>query len=220
VSDRHDRHVAKVEPSIDEALFRPDVDRLRDTGPLRIVAMVRPRTPRRQPSATLAVLEALQRRFGSRVELVTFGCSDEELAGLTSSLALRERHLGLLTRQEVAALLKRSDVFLDMSMYQAFGRTALEAMACGATAVVPRLGGVWDFVVDGVNALAVDTGSAHHAVEALSRLVGDRDQVRSLQAAALETAAHYSIGRAALSEYLVFSQEHARLFGRERAIER
>jgi GT2 family glycosyltransferase/glycosyltransferase involved in cell wall biosynthesis len=220
VGDRHGRHVAKVEPSIDEALFRPDLDRLRDASPLRIVAMVRPRTPRRQPSATLAALEALQRRFGGRVELVTFGCSDEEMAALTDSLALREGHQGLLTRQQVARLLRRSDVFLDMSMYQAFGRTALEAMACGATAVVPRLGGVWDFVVDGVNALAVDTSSVHHAVEALSSLVGDRDRVRSLQAAALEAAARYSIGRAALSEYLVFSQEHARRFGRERTIQR
>jgi GT2 family glycosyltransferase/glycosyltransferase involved in cell wall biosynthesis len=220
VGDRHGRHVAKVEPSIDETLFQPDAGRQRDAPALRIVAMVRPRTPRRQPSATLAVLDALQQRFGDRVELVTFGCGGEEMAALTDSLALRERHQGLLSRQQVASLLKRSDVFLDMSMYQAFGRTALEAMACGATAVVPRLGGVWDFVVDGVNALAVDTSSVHHAVEALSSLVGDRDQLRSLQAAALETAAPYSIGRAALSEYLVFSHEHARRFRRERTIKR
>ena len=154
------------------------------------------------------------------MELVTFGCGTEELAALTDSLALRECHLGLLTRRQVAALLRRSDVFLDMSMYQAFGRTALEAMACGATAVVPRLGGVWDFVVDGVNALAVDTSSARHAVEALSSLVDDRDRLRSLQAAALEAAAPYSIGRAALSEYLVFSHEHALRFGRERTVKR
>ena len=70
----------------------------------------------------------------------------------------------------MAELLRESDVFLDMSVYQAFGRTALEAMACGATAVVPKVGGVWEFVEHGHNALAVDTlspkgalGGARHA---------------------------------------------------------
>jgi|GEM_PF-1188738 len=219
VGDRHDRHVAKVEPSIDERLFKPG-EASREAGPLRIAAMVRPRTPRRQPSATLAVLEALQQRCGDQVELVTFGCSGEELAGLTGSATRLEGHRGVLTRPQVAELLRRTDVFLDMSMYQAFGRTALEAMACGATAVVPRLGGVWEFVEDGVNALAVNTSDVNEAFEVLSGLVGDRDHVHSLQAAALQTAARYSIGRASVSEYLVFSQEHTRRFGRERTIQR
>jgi glycosyltransferase involved in cell wall biosynthesis len=117
----------------------------------------------------------------------------------------------------VANLLDRSDVFLDMSLYQAFGRTALEAMACGCTAVVPRLGGVWEFVEDGVNALAVETMRPDEAVEALSGLVTDRDRVRSLQSAGLRTAQRYTICRAALSEYLIFSHEHARRFGHDRA---
>jgi len=142
VGERHGCHVAKVEPSIDERLFRPPATP-REDGPLRVVAMVRPRTSRRQPSAVLAVFEALQQRFGDQVELTTFGCGDEELAALTSSAARLERHRGVLTRTQVAELLRCADVFLDMSIYQAFGRTALEAMACGATAVVPRLGGVW-----------------------------------------------------------------------------
>ena len=38
-------------------------------------------------------------------------------------------------------------------------------------------------------------------------------RVRGLQEAGRRTAARYSIGRAALSEYMVFSQEHARRFG-------
>jgi len=60
----------------------------------------------------------------------------------------------------------------------------------------------------------------NEAFEGLSALVGDRDRVRSLQTAALQTAARYSIVRASASEYLVFSQEHARRFGRERTIQR
>jgi GT2 family glycosyltransferase len=216
VGDRHDLHVAKVEPSIDEGLFLPGGSDGGD-GPLRLVAMIRPRTPRRQPAATIAVLEALKRRLGEEVELVTFGCHADEVAALSGSGELLANHRGVLRRQQVAALLGRSDVFLDMSMYQAFGRTALEAMACGCTAVVPRLGGVWEFVEEGVNALAVDTLDPAAAIEAVSQLARDRDRLRGLQAGARRTAARYSIGRAALSEYLLFSQEHARRFGTDRA---
>jgi glycosyltransferase involved in cell wall biosynthesis len=216
VGDRHGLHVAKVEPSIDERLFRPS-DLPHGDGPLRVTAMIRPRTPRRQPTATIAVLEALQERFGERVELTTFGCGAEEMVRLTKSVSLLGGHQGLLTRQEVARLLSRSDVFLDMSIYQAFGRTALEAMACGCTAVVPRLGGAWEFVEDGVNARAVETRDVGEGVDALSEMVLDRERVSRLQTAGRRTARRYSIGRAALSEYLVFAEEHARRFGGDRA---
>jgi GT2 family glycosyltransferase/glycosyltransferase involved in cell wall biosynthesis/SAM-dependent methyltransferase len=218
VGERHGRHVAKVEPSIDERLFRPPVaGRGEGEGPLRIAAMVRPRTPRRQPSLTVAVLAELRRRFGEEVELTTFGCHREELTEVKGSQDLLVDHRGVLTRQEVAELLGRSDVFLDMSLYQAFGRTALEAMACECTAVVPRLGGVWEFLDDGVNGLAVDTLEPNPAIEALSELVGDRDRLRGLQQAARRTAGDYSVGRAALSEYLVFADEHSRRFERDQA---
>lgn len=217
VGERHGRHVAKVEASLDEQLFHPPPS-AEDDGPLRVAAMVRPRTPRRQPSLTVAVLAALARRFGDAVEVVTFGCSRDELAAIPGSDPLLAAHRGVLKRQEVAELLRRSDVFLDMSMYQAFGRTALEAMACECTAVVPRLGGAWEFVADGVNGCAVDTLAPDEAIEAVAALVGDRERLRALQAAGGETAARYSVTRAALSEYLVFSHEHARRFGGDRAV--
>lgn len=216
VAARHGLPVAKVEPSLDTALFHADGPRAGE-GPLRVAAMVRPRTPRRQPTATCEVLETLRQRLGEEVEIVTFGCPQAELARLTGSEHLLANHRGLLSREGVAELLRGSDVFLDMSMYQAFGRTALEAMACGCAAVVPRLGGVWEFAVDGVNARAVDTFEPSEAVEAIADLAGDRERLRATQEAALRTAARYSIDRAALSEYLVFAWEHARRLGADRA---
>jgi GT2 family glycosyltransferase len=216
IADRHRVPVAKVEPSLDRDLFRAD-GRSRAGGPLRVGAMVRPRTPRRQPAATCTVLEQLRARLGAEVETVTFGCSEAELAQLPGSEGLLSGHLGLLSREEVAELLCGCDVFLDMSMYQAFGRTALEAMACGCTAVVPRLGGIWEFAVDGVNARAVDTLQPAKAVEAIVELAADLPRLREMQAAARTTAKRYSIDRAALSEYLLFSWEHARRFGTDRA---
>jgi GT2 family glycosyltransferase len=192
----------------------------RGARPLRVAAMVRPRTARRQPAGTMAVLEELLERRAGEVEVSTFGCYADELGELLEgagggprSEAIKERHLGLLSRTEVAELLRESDVFLDCSIYQAFGRTALEAMACGATAVVPSVGGVWEFVEHEGNALAVDTFDPQGAVAALERLASDRALLERLKAGALATAGRYSATRAALSEYVLFERAYRERFG-------
>jgi GT2 family glycosyltransferase/glycosyltransferase involved in cell wall biosynthesis len=219
VAARHDVYVAKVEPSIDERVYRPSAYR-HDGGPIRISAMIRPRTPRRQPTATVEVLEEIIARFGKRVRVTTFGCPQAELERFTEDQSLLRNHRALLARHDVAELLGESDVFLDMSMYQAFGRTALEAMACGSTAVVPRLGGVWEFLEHRGNGLAIDTMDSAQAVQAVAELVEDENLLRTMQARALETGGRYSVLRASLSEYAVFAREHARRFGEARAIQR
>jgi glycosyltransferase involved in cell wall biosynthesis len=104
-------------------------------------------------------------------------------------------------------------VFLDMSVYQAFGRTALEAMACGATAVVPAIGGATEFVEHGCNALVVDTFGTAGAMAALRSLAGDGALLEHLKLGALGTARRYSSVRAALSEYFAFERAHRARFG-------
>ena len=111
---------------------------------------------------------------------------------------------GILKRLEVAALLREADVFVDLSDYQAFGRTGLEAMACGCATVLPACGGVDEYAVAGVNALLVDTASFEETTAAVARLVGDRGLRERLAERALETAARYSVIRASLSELSVF----------------
>jgi glycosyltransferase involved in cell wall biosynthesis len=217
VAERHGLLVEKIEPSIDERLFTPGKHDRRVTGsdaPLRVVAMVRPRTARRQPSSTVTILERLRRELPDRVQVTTFGCYADELREIAPrARATLDDHLGLLSRPEVAELLGRSDVFLDMSVYQAFGRTALEAMACGCTAVVPETGGAWEFIEHEENALAIDTLDPDSAVEALASLAQDRERLERLQTQARATAARYSIARAALSEYLLFERVHRARFG-------
>lgn len=205
----HGVEVAKVEPSLDREVFLASGRDERPDGPVRVTAMVRPRTPRRQPVLTLEALEALVEAHGDRVQVTTFGCPTEALEAL--GRAPTGPHLGLLSRHQVGDLLRRSDVFLDASTYQAFGRTALEAMACGCTAIAPRIGGAAEVVRDGENGLLVETMRVDPVVDALTRLVEDDPLRRRLQTAAAEDAANHSIVRAALSEYALFARHASRL---------
>lgn len=205
VEANHNVHVRRVQASIDHDVYYP-VDRTL-SEPMRITAMVRPKTPRRAPKRTIRVLEHLAFTMGSRVEITFFGCSAEDLAnvGLRPSQALEP--LGVLDRNQVANTLRYSDMFLDLSDFQAFGRTGLEGMACGCVPVLPAFGGSGEYAEHGINSYVVDTRSDDEIVAAVEQFVNGRPQRRAeMRDAAILTALNYSIAKAAYSEYRLFRE--------------
>jgi glycosyltransferase involved in cell wall biosynthesis len=166
--------------------------------------MVRPRTQRRRPAATLRVLERLAKELGEQAHVTTFGGSEEELEQFLGRSPQIE-HRGILSRERVADLLRQSHLFLDLSTYQAFGRSGFEAMACGCVPVLPVLGGAQEYAEDGVNALLLDVRNDDAVVDAVGRLVLDRDALRMLRREGIRTGERFSIERAALSIYALFA---------------
>jgi len=213
VGTRHGVAVHKVSPSLDHAVYFPPAEP-RAGGPARVVAMIRPATPRRAPGRTMRVLARLAAELGEGVEIHVFGCGDEELAEAGLERGFRFTNHGVLVREEVAGLLRGADVFLDLSDYQAFGRTGLEAMACGCVPVLPAAGGAGEYAVDGENALVVETADEGACYAAARRLVEDRGLRERLRAAGLATAAGYSVDGAARSELKLFADATAGCFHR------
>jgi GT2 family glycosyltransferase/glycosyltransferase involved in cell wall biosynthesis len=184
--------VAVIGPSVDADLFRPAADALpRRDGPVRVAAMVRPSTPRRQPELTVQVLQALRARFGAAVELTTFGADETELAGSRLDMT-GLRHGGRLGRADMALLLRKTDVFLDLSDYQAMGLTALEAMASGCAVLVPARGGASEFSQGGRAALVAETTDAAASIAAATRLVEDAEFRAGLRLAAVQEAPRHA----------------------------
>ena len=68
---------ALVSASFDADVFRPRLP-APSASPVRIAAMVRPSTPRRQPGLTVDVMRALAQKLGDRVEIVLFGCEPSD----------------------------------------------------------------------------------------------------------------------------------------------
>jgi glycosyltransferase involved in cell wall biosynthesis len=203
VYDNHGRAPAKVEASIDHEVYRP---RERSGGDLVISAMVRPKTPRRGPRRTVRILNGLAAQVRAGVSLVVFGCGEEELNEPGLRLSPQVARLGVLRREQVAEVLAGSDLFLDLSDYQAFGRTGLEAMACGCVPVLPVFGGADEFARHGRNGFLVDTRS-DEAILAVadSFIAADPAARQALRACAISTASQYTVEKAARSEYQVFS---------------
>jgi hypothetical protein len=204
VTELHGVAVAKVTPSLDRELFN-ERGRSEHAGVLRVAAMVRPRTPRRRPVATLESLAAIGGALGDAAELVTFGCDERSFAEVRGHAVQGVSHLGLLSRREVSDLMRRCDVFIDGSAYQAFGRTGLEAMACGAVPVVPALGGVHEYATHGENAIVLADGSPGSIADAVIALALDRARLDAMRSAGLRRAAGFSVEKAARSQLELFS---------------
>ncbi len=190
-----------VGPSVDIDLFRPrrTASPAWPARPLRIAAMIRPSTPRRQPALTMQVLQEISHRHGGGIEIILFGCAPHDPGFLKLPRDFPWRHAGLLTPAQLAHLLSEVDIFVDFSAFQAMGLTALEAMACGAAVIAPQAGGAASFARHEENALLIDTASAEACVAALDRLVRDETLRFNLQQAAIFDACQYFPERAAFN---------------------
>ena len=136
VAAKHRMPIHKVEPSIDRNIFFAD-DRELPQAPLVICAMVRPHTARRSPELTFEILRSMKLEFGDKVQIRIFGVTRDDAFLARQPADFEYQVLGILDRQGVAQLLRHAFLFIDASTYQAFGRTGLEAMACGCATILP-----------------------------------------------------------------------------------
>lgn len=205
VNGFHDIEVRKVSPSLDHSVYYPSFQaRTEDTT--RITAMVRPKTPRRAPGETMRVLKAVKEEYGEKVSVTIFGCEPDDARFLTLPRDFEFENRGPLTREGVSELLRSTDVFLDLSKYQAFGRTGLEAMACGCAVVLPGNCGTSEYARHRDNALLVDTGDFEEMVGAVRELIEDEDLRRGISRRGVLTASEYSVRRAVASELIMFRE--------------
>ncbi len=199
VEAAHGHPTELVVPSIDHGIYRPA---RRPAGAARLVAaMVRPATPRRAPRRTLRLLARLAEGEFGPVTVAAFGCTAEELEAAGLALPEGVTLLGRLKQLEVAELMRATDAFLDLSDYQGFGRTAAEAMACGALVLAPALGGAGDFITDGVSGFLANTTDDAAVAEAIRRMLSlSEAEHRRMRFAALDAVAGFTPVRAAISE--------------------
>lgn len=205
INANHHIEVAKVKPSIDHDVYFPGLDK--SSSQIWISAMVRPSTPRRAPYRTMKILKQLADVYGDKVNINIFGCTEESLYESGLPIDFKFHNHGVLRRFQVSSLLRKSHLFIDFSDYQAFGRTGLEAMACGCVPLVPSLGGTDEYIQHNINGYAVDPRDERKVFETIEEFIAlspvDRTQ---LQFECIDTAQNFSVRKAAISEVQLFQK--------------
>ena len=103
----------------------------------------------------------------------TAGYLEACLARLPDSTRRRVRLLGKHPHRELPALYREADMLVVPSLSEAFGKPAVEAMACGLPVVATRVGGIPEVVAEGETGVLVPPNDAASLAAAVARLVGD-----------------------------------------------
>jgi glycosyltransferase involved in cell wall biosynthesis len=91
--------------------------------------------------------------------------------------------------ENVPRLLRGADIFIQPSHYEAFGISVIEAMATGLPVIATRVGGMIDYLVDGVNAVLCEPLAPDDLASQIRRLLDDAPLRKRLGKDARETVA-------------------------------
>lgn len=214
VSQKHNVKVNKIiAPCYDQSLFFPDFSKSKSSEIVRIAAMIRPRTPRRGAERTVRLLREIKENYQASVDIHIFGCSDDELErnGLDGR-GFFINH-GTLHQTEVAQILRDSDIFIDLSDWQALGLTGLEAMASGCALILPTHGGANEYATHRLNAYLIDTKDEHASYRALEELIKNQPMRSEFRRNGLLSAPPYSPYRSIISVVKLLQQNVKRNYG-------
>jgi glycosyltransferase involved in cell wall biosynthesis len=192
--------VHQVTPSIDHLTYYPSPHALSydESKVIQVIAMIRPRTSRRNSMVCLDLMLRLAHEFSQRhethprVTVVLFGSTREVMIELFTQLIVQKgpsphRNQAVLlgpnvqlleilkSRYSLADLYRQSQIFVDVSWWQAFGRSGVEAMACGCVAIFPQIGAASEVCEGGGKAKAClshdgdDVDGFYHTITSVVR---------------------------------------------------
>ncbi len=105
--------------------------------------------------------------------LVGEGSLRAELEVLCEKLKIKEQVIftGRVNFSEVAAYFNTADIFVNISEYESFGVSVIEASACEKPVIVTDVGGLREVVDEGITGYRIEVHDVGATVQALEKLV-------------------------------------------------
>lgn len=155
------------------------------------------------------------------VHLVIGGGSSKPRKGELEVLASMKRiiaekamgdrvHLvGYVPDELIVAHYRQAELFALPSIFEPFGMTALEAMACGRPVVASKFGGIRNVISSGKNGLLVDPENAREFAAAMLKLLKNRQHSDAIADAGRETILEHFSWEAIAQKHIAFYRQFA-----------
>ena len=112
-----------------------------------------------------------------------------------------------LPQNTLSNLYNMADLYVQPSLYEAFGITVLEAMACGKSIIASDCGGLSEIVFNGYNGLLCTPGDHQKLANDIIKLLNSPELKRKMEKNALQFSKKYhwnDIGKRTLDLYMKF----------------
>ena len=175
------RTIDRVPKGVDTDLFRPGGPSLRSALRLHdrcVVLAVARLVPIKNLTLLLDAFALVRRRIGA-AHLVIVGDGPEATAlhayATTLDVADAVTFTGAVPHRDMPSFYRSADVFALSSAFDNSPNVILEAMACGLPVVTTDVGGVREFVADGIGGAVVERDNAPRFASALERYLASRE---------------------------------------------
>ena len=103
---------------------------------------------------------------------------------------------GPVTRKQISTLLNNSDIYIDASLMEGFGLTALEAMAAGVVPIVSESFGIGEYAKDKENCFVIkEVNNADRYVEKVEQLLSDEKLLKKMKEETQKTAMEFDFDK-------------------------
>jgi glycosyltransferase involved in cell wall biosynthesis len=123
---------------------------------------------------------------------VKLGVSDRvTFTPVKVTLSLTPSFTGGLSHEDIPRYLSISDIFVRTPFQEGFGIAFLEAMSCQLPIIATNVGGIVDFVKDGINGILIKPGDDVSLARAIVKLVEDEEYAKAMAEQNRKTAVKY-----------------------------
>lgn len=141
------------------------------------------------------LLRAFAQVPNAHLAIVGIGPLQPELEALAQTLAIQDRVHFLGRRNDIPALLRNVDLYVQASKWEGFGIAAVEAMASGLPLVITDVPGLREVVADA--GIHVPSGNPDALAVAINNLLATPAQCETLSHRARERSRAFSIATSA-----------------------
>ena len=119
---------------------------------------------------------------GARLQIIGEGPDRNNLELQIENLGLNDSVdlIGQKKHEEVPLYLNKADVFVRPSLSEGFGTAFLEAMARGVPVVATPVGGIPDFLIDGVTGIYCRPRDSQSIADSVIKILGDNNLRNSI----------------------------------------